>query len=618
MANSIQSAITSSHNLIIEAGTGTGKSFAYLIPAINFAIENNTRVIISTYTKTLQHQMVSKDLPFLQSIYSSRGLGFTYTVMYGSANYLCIDKFKKFLKSGKTFLFNNIENLISWVKSTETGLKNELPFYIPYEIWNQINRDTILCTREHCEYKSDCFYYKAIEQAKKSQIIVLNHHLFFYNLLTDFSLIPDAPVVIFDEAHNLEDVAVKVFSLVLNEQDIKIFIRFLENFYASLVDKHKVFSPHLLRNFREKLEEFEREFTKFFLNIKLKFNTSTRVHDTSEFKNMANLTQSFKNFVHESFTVSENLFIDEKIISQIDKIKEKVDTFFTNSAFFIQQPAEDYVYWIEIDEKFKTVSLVSSPLIVKDIFQKKIFNHYTSVILTSATLTTEGNFEYIKSRLGIDEAEEQIYPSPFDFKTQATIYINPFLSSPLNYEKYIDELSDEIVKLLSISKGRGFVLFTSFKTLKEVKNRTENKINYRLLVQGENSIKNLLKIFKEEINSVLFGTLSFWEGVDIPGEALSIVIITRLPFEVPDDPITSGRIEFIKKNGGSPFIEYQLPHAILLLKQGFGRLIRNTSDKGVVAILDSRIVNKGYGKKFLNSLPECSITYNIEDIKKFF
>lgn len=606
MGQLVKKAIDEKQHTLFEAGTGTGKSFAYLIPLILYSKDKKQSVVVSTNTKSLQQQMINKDLPFLKSILNKYDLDFSFKIFYGSGNYICKYKAERFLQSQKDLFTKQEmkEYLEKYVHNNHSsGIRYDMKYHFPASVWENINRDSDLCLRKTCTYYKDCFYYRNLKELYTTNIIVINHSLFFANVASGFQILPPFHIFVWDEAHNIEDVASKFLAHEINEKTLDFIFKQMTSLpgrIESNTESRKNYSDYI-----KSIKQIQKLFHVFFDYYRSHFKNNVRIKNESLPKDILDPYNNFLSKIKIFLKSFENH--SEEIDLEIDVIYKRLKNIKDNLSFFLFHKDEDYVYWVEISGRRKRCTLKFTPINIAEYLNSKVFKLFDTAILTSATLSTNQNFDFIKSRLGLSSCIEMIFPSPFNFQRQVQLYMNKYIHKPDEYDLYLDDLNKEIQKLLRYNRGRAFVLFTSYQTLNQTRQNIENTLDYQLLSQNSQSFDKLIKEFKRDIHSVLMGTMSFWEGVDVPGEALSLVIITRLPFDVPDEPLISARIEYIRKHNGNPFIEYQLPNAIILLKQGFGRLIRNASDKGMVAILDSRILTKSYGQLFLRSLPECEV-----------
>lgn len=604
MAGSVEDALQGEHYLIAEAGTGTGKTLAYLIPAIL----SKKKVLISTGTKNLQEQIYYNDIPFLHTILP---LPFRASYMKGRTNYLCLHRFERF-KSRPAFSMRSeiapFEHICRWVHTTSTGDRSELED-IPddYPVWGEICSDANLCLGQKCHHFKECFLTLLKRKAQQSDIIIVNHHLFFADLMLKATgygeVIPAHDAIIFDESHQIEEIATYYFGMTVSNYRLDELVRDVLREV-----KQSRLSP---KTFTDLLDRLQRGYALFFRHfIAPQPRYRLRQH---------HLTPGV---VAALTSLLNNLMI---LCGSLDRLSAKTDggealsrrarEIHDQLAFIVEGKDPSYVYWCEL--RGKGIFLKASPIAVGDILKRELFEHKKSLIFTSATLSTDRNFSYFKDRLGLGgkrEVEELILDSPFDYAQQAILYLPRGLPDP-DDQAFTLMAAREIEGILTLTRGRAFVLFTSYRSMTELYHELKDKIPFTLLLQGEKPRTLLLKQFKENITSVLFATGSFWEGVDVQGEALSCVIIDRLPFDPPADPMVEARIESITAEGGNAFLTYQIPAAIISLKQGLGRLIRNREDRGVLSILDQRLFTRGYGRQFLKSIPPYPITRRLSDIR---
>ncbi len=624
MARDIAKAIETDRHLIVEAGTGIGKSLAYLVPFIVYTAENDKKVVVSTNTKTLQNQLYLKDLPFLKK---SLGIMFNYALCLGSENYICLRRFG----AERTYelleidtQFKELEKILEWSSKTESGLKSDLGFIPKHDVWDSICRDPDQCLGKKCLYKEECFYRKAKMRERKAHILITNHSLFFTNLASGGNVLPGFHAVVFDEAQTLEDVATSYLGFDVSNIKIKYLFDSIYNpkTQKGLLVKFRGLSRQTARDIEKRLVEARQASDQFFQEINRIFGSesdSKRIRTKNIVFNF--LEEPLK---HLSGSLSELL---DHIKSEEDEILvksylKKINKTTSSLSFILNHDRDDYVYWIEISKKRRGIrySLFASPIEIAEELDKQVFSQIKPIILTSATLATKNDFKFIKKRLGLKDCDEQLLDSPFNYSQNVLLYLAKKIEDPNDkFEIFQTQVLEHIKKIIDIMKGRIFILFTSYRMLNTIFDKLmSDYADINLLKQGDKPRYELLKNFKQNMNSVLLGTSTFWQGVDIPGKSLECVIITKLPFAVPDDPITEARLELIESRGGKPFPEYQVPQAIMMFKQGFGRLIRTKLDRGVVAVLDPRINTKGYGKSFIRALPKCRHVSDIDEISNFF
>lgn len=606
MAQLVDTAFEKHQHAVIEAGTGTGKTLAYLIPAVRAG----RKVVLSTATKSLQEQLFQKDVPFLQKNFAPN---LKVALMKGRSNFLCRSKVHQM--DGQAVLkgidevdwFSQIRD---WEKVTETGDRNELTF-LPddAELWGRIDARSDLCTGQRCPEFQSCFITAMHQRAHEADLIIVNHHLFFADLAIrhdDFgSILPEYSAVVFDEAHEIEDVASDYFGRQISSYRFDELARDTENMLrvlqieASVLRKYLVRMRERSRHFFESFPEREGRYPFEPADRKSFLERNREVYEE--------LTAAIKRVEAELSAVSPK---PEEVVTLARRAAELR----RELAFLLESEEKTYVYWYE--RRGRGVFLAATPIDVSQILRERLFEQFDTVVLTSATLAVGGRFDYLKRRLGVLPSAEVVLPHEFNFAEQAILYIPAMLPDVRN-PAFAASAADEIVRLLEISQGRAFCLFTSYAQMRDMFERVSGRVGFPLLLQGIAPRSVLLERFRSTPNAVLFATASFWQGVDVPGAQLSCVIIDKLPFAVPSDPIVAARVRALQEDGRNAFAEYQVPEAVLALKQGFGRLIRSKSDRGILAILDNRIRRMQYGRIFLESLPNYSTTQDLAQVARF-
>jgi len=608
MAEAVEKALVAKTHLIVEAGTGVGKSLAYLVPLVQWARIEGCRAVVATYTKALQQQLVQKDLPFLKTVLGD----FRYALCVGGENYLCLRRFDQ-LRMGDLYEQNEREalnRLFTWSTMTRTGLRSELDVEPGYALWAKVSRQADLCFGKDCSFHRDCYYLKAKVIEQQAQILVANHHLFFADMATGGNVLPQYRAVVFDEAHQVEDVATDYLGMEITNFSVRYLLDTLlsQRTRKGLLTRLTIQSGEvqLLRGMVEGLRVIA---DNFFLNL----------HPLLHKDPALRIRQRY--IVPDILSAPLSELKDALLSLDADTHEEELEVkAFANRAHSmaaavrinLEQSAEGFVYWAERENM--RYRLVASPIDVAATLRDNLFGKTETIVLTSATLSAAGSFTYIKNRLGLDAPQELLLDSPFDFEKQALLYIAPGLDNQ-QASGYQERFDAELHSVLTITKGRTLVLFTSYGQLRKSAETMRQELpDLGILCQGEMPSYRLIEQFKAVPRAVLFGTASFWQGIDIPGDALQCVVIAKLPFAVPDEPIIEARMERLK----NPFREFQIPQATLLFRQGFGRLIRTKTDRGAVAVLDSRIMTKNYGRSFLKSIPKCRITDEREEFRKFF
>ena len=607
MALAVEEAFRQRWHLMVEAGTGTGKTLAYLIPALS----SGQRVVISTGTKNLQDQIYFKDVPFLAKLLG-RPLRVCY--MKGRANYLCRQKVYDLESQPVLHGLEEVEQFAeirAWERLTETGDRAELAG-LPEDsaLWPKLDARRETCTGQKCPSFDRCFLTKMHQRALESDLIIVNHHLFFADLAVRereyASILPDYGAVIFDEAHEMEEVASTYFGLALSTWRLEEFCRDAEQMLRL---KQRMTKP--LHRAIQRLAEQTHLFFSLFPAPEGRFG----FEDREQF--LERNFEAYSGFQNALLALETELNVLAEKPEEVHTLLRRLAELREDFTFLLESRDKRFVFWYE--RRNRGVFLQATPIDVSPILYERLFEPVDTIVLTSATLAVGGNFDFAKARLGVRRTRELVLEPHFDYQEQALLYLPQGLPDP-NTAEFTAAAAEEVLRILELSRGRAFVLFTSFQQMRQIFERVQGKVRYPLLLQGTAPKRALLEQFQRPANAgaVLFATASFWQGVDVPGEQLSCVIVDRLPFAVPSDPVVKARVEGLREVGGNPFYDYQVPDAVIALKQGFGRLIRSRTDRGVLALLDGRIQTRNYGKVFLESLPPYRMTRQRADVERFF
>jgi ATP-dependent DNA helicase DinG len=606
MAEAVEAALKDKRHLIVEAGTGTGKTLAYLVPALL----SGKRIVVSTGTKNLQEQLFLKDVPFLQQHFS-RPLKVCY--MKGRNNYACR---QKIYDMDKDPVLTGLEEVADfqiireWEKTTEFGDRAEIRA-LPEgsQAWSKVDARSDMCTGMKCPNFDRCFITLMHQRAAESDIIIVNHHLFFADLSLrderhEGGILPEYHAVVFDEAHEIEDVVGQYFGVSISNYRFQELRRDI-----AVIGRMKRFGTPELDHVLARLDEISDAFFALFGDGDRRIAFQNREAFRKE-------NQAIYTDLRAALElIQSHLKVLKDPPDEVGPLGRRAGELSEGLRFVMEEDDQRFVYWLE--RRGRGCFLQATPIEVASILSDRLFAHVDTVVLTSATLAVGGNFAYATGRLGLDNPRSLIVPGHFDYATQVLLYIPQHMPDPRD-QAFSKAASDEVVKILSHSRGRAFVLFTSYQQMRMVHDRVSLEIQYPTLMQGSAPRTALLEEFRNTPHAVLFATSSFWQGVDVPGDQLSCVIIDKLPFAVPSDPVVSARMESIRGAGGNPFYDYQIPQAAIALKQGFGRLIRGKSDRGVLALLDNRITKQRYGQVFFDSLPTYRFTTRLEDVETFF
>ena len=618
MASCILETLYGSGRCIVEAGTGVGKTMAYLVPALYYAISEKKRLAVTTETKALQQQIMLHEIPIASAIVEKlTGEKPRYSLCLGSSNYPCKKRLEMVKTQGdmSSSQVKVVETLEKFMKGK--GVVTRFDLRTGEDLWQKVCRDPESCGMNRCRYASQCVFLRAKKEWQESHLLVMNHYLFFTNIASGKSYLPDMDAVFFDEAHSLERIASTQLGFRLSARQLGETLDRLTRKRRGDTIIQQVLPPNASAKVPRMVDDILREADIFFLNLQRSFPLDSQV-----FRQRDPLPEG-KKLVNELKRVLEfleahvNEECDELLLGEFDMLRGRLFQFVDNLDSFISMGNRNFVYWMERQKNvlIGEVDLLGQPVDIAEIFSRDVADFYQSLCFVSATLAINNDFSYIASRLGLQDHVSMVCRSPFRYAQQSILFLNRDGLSPVQ-DNYTANAAKDAARIISMVGGRTLVLFTSYSMLDSVKTHLEEMLPCSIYSQGDMPAADVLAAYKNDVNGVLLGTHSFWQGIDLPGDLLRCVIIMRLPFGAPDNPPVQARIERITGSGGNAFAGYQLPEAVLLLKQGFGRLIRSSKDTGVVAILDSRILGKQYGTVFLRSLPGSKRVYSLEDLEK--
>lgn len=619
MACGVERALEGGNSLLVEAGTGVGKSLAYLLPAALWAVRENKRVWVSTHTKALQEQLLHQDLPTVQSLLKSEGLDLRFGLLMGAGNYLCLDRLQR---AGTLFdgeEAQTLKSLSTWAQTAETALRGKLPCAVPEPLWETIRRDPDLCLAKNTPLADRCLYQKDLALARKAHVVVINHALFFAGLP-----LKPADALILDEAHTLEEAASRFLGYEISNLSLK---RLWDDLFSPESGRGlaRRIGGKRSRRALERAVQVARDQSDLFFH----FVEPSLGFGEGENQRRIRTPLSGTGPLDEALSSLAVTLVDELSASRSSEEEtdirshlQRVRDVLIHLRSFSQDLRADHAYWAErsTGRRGRRFSLHGAPVDLAPFLKDRIISPYPRVVMTSATLTVGGTFDSVRGRFGLEKGAEALLDSPFDYKNNAALFVDPETpdpkTDPRGHEAFVLE---RCRTLIDVVPGGLFILFTNWSFLSRAHKVLEGQVGDRpLFKQGEEPASHLLKRFKKAENGILLGTDTFWQGVDVPGSALSCVVITKLPFSPPTAPLEEARQEWLEKQGHNVFTEYTVPRAVIKFRQGFGRLIRSHKDTGAVVILDPRVKSKSYGRVFLKSLPPCRPVQSLHELKIFF
>ncbi len=620
MADFISERLYESENGLIEAGTGTGKTLAYLVPSIIYAIENEKKVTVTTETKALQKQLIEKDLPLVKKILKKNfSLDFTSSLCLGSGNYPCRRRFESAVKKGQFAQkdLSGVEILNEFFGKKKIFTRFDLP--VSASLWTRVAREPDACISFKCVFAKMCPYQLAKKEWAASHVLIMNHYLYFTNISMGRTYLPVTDITLFDEAHSVEDIASAQLGFSLGYSQ---FLEITERFYHGRKRNRlvqNISNPVLKKKIIDTIKELQAGTSRFFEEVRSFFPGNAvqlRLKEKREYSaNPAGLLRELLALMGEA----EDEFDDDFLRMEYDIAMGRLFQFSENLAGFISMNDENSVYWIERSDRelIGDVFLKGQPVSVAKIMEEDVLPHNSSSLFVSATLSAGGDFRYITERLGLRREKSLVLESSFNFREQAVIYLESGPGNP-NDPGFIEKSAETASKIIKHLGGNCLLLLTSYRSLEIMKEKIRELTDYPVFSQDEYTSSRAVEMYRDHDNSILMGTHSFWQGIDLPGDLLRGVIMMRLPFSVPDSPVVEAKMERLAEQGKNPFLSFQVPDAIIRFRQGFGRLIRSRSDRGIVAVMDPRIVTKPYGRHFLSSVPGCDIVYTVNELVERF
>ncbi|MCU0846470.1 MAG: ATP-dependent DNA helicase [Spirochaetes bacterium] len=621
MSEFVLDSVVDLKNCIVEAGTGIGKTLAYLIPVVQYAVANQKKVHISTETKALQKQLVEKDIPIVEGILKKSGCrDFRHSLCLGSSNYPCRRRFEALMSRGRYRAEDSGFMGILKERFDSDLVFTRFDVRVPGRVWGEICRESDACGHQRCFFSRRCPYLLARKEWADSDVLIMNHHLFFTNIASGRSYLPAGDIAVFDEAHSVGEIASSQMGFTAGYFDLLELMRIMTGSSKRRGLADLIPETQKAGQVKKLCGKIITESGKFFEGLRSRLGGEsyyTRIRD-ADGRGTA-IVGLVKDLMVILAGVDDLGDAEEHARMEFDIIRGRIFLFQEALGSFVHRTCEGWVYWIERDKNdiLGDVVLKGQPVDVSVPMRESVYSSYDSCAFVSATITVEKDFSFFASNLGLDSYRSISIDSTFSFRDQVVLYIDgasALQENPQNTER-ITGISSEIIKMMN---GNCLMLFTSYKMLGETRELLGDMIDHEIYSQDLSSASEAFDMFVNGENSVLMGTQSYWQGIDLPGDLLRSVIMVKLPFAVPNYPPCEARIEMIREAGGNPFLSYQVPEAVIKFRQGFGRLIRSRSDRGIVAVLDSRILHKSYGRVFLKSLPECRVVYTLDDLARAY